>query len=110
MCTGGDHRVSGTDVARALRSRGEYQLGFGNMRIFAHEMVFDQPGATVAQGIGKRDFRKSIGIDRSFAAAGSGRHRKFVKQVKLHSKKPVARPLYDASAGPPLPGANLVGF
>ncbi len=81
-----DHGMSQADPARALRQRGEQELGLGGMRIAAHEVMLDQPRAAITEAVGQLDFGKRVGVGLRFAADRLRRQGDFVEQIELHRR------------------------
>ena len=80
-------RDDGVADADAVAPRGggtEQDFRLRGMRIGAHEMVFDQPGAAVAEFVSERDLGEDVGVERGFAARAVRGQCQFVKEVETH--------------------------
>jgi hypothetical protein len=80
-----DDGMAEAEAAGALAGGGEDQLGAAGVGVFAHEMMFDEPGAVKAEVIGEGEFVERFGEHLGFAAAEMRGDGEFVKQIDFHA-------------------------
>ena len=73
-----------TQILGALAGCGEEGFRTAGVRVLAHEMVFHEPGAVKAQGVGEANLIQCFMINLGLAAAEMGRYGEFVEEINIH--------------------------